>query len=63
MTNETLRLPATDNPEVMRRAVAAALVYLRWDEVIRTADLDHLDDKAVEVFNRIYTGIGASLGS
>lgn len=62
MSNDTIQLPNTDNPEVMRRAVAAALVYLCWDEVIRTADLDHLDDKAIEVFNRIYTGLGTALG-
>ncbi|MBK6767853.1 MAG: hypothetical protein IT332_01615 [Ardenticatenales bacterium] len=58
MKDDSIHLPNTDDPEVMHRAVAAALVALCWDEVIRTADLDHLDDKAIEVFTRVYEGIG-----
>lgn len=60
MTNDPFHLPNTDNPEVMHRAVTAALVHLVWDEVIRTADLDELEEKAIDVFNKIYKGIGAS---
>lgn len=60
MKDDSIHLPNTDDPEVMHRAVTTALVILCWDEVIRTADLDHLDDKAIEVFNRIYAGIGAA---
>ncbi|MEO8083175.1 MAG: hypothetical protein ABI780_05085 [Ardenticatenales bacterium] len=55
--NERLQLPHTNDPEVMHRAVAASLLHLCWDEVIRTADLDHLDDKAVEIYLTIYKGI------
>lgn len=55
--NEPLQLPDTNDPEVMHRAVAASLLHLCWDEVIRTADLDHLDDKAVEIYLTIYKGI------
>ncbi len=51
---EKLELPNTDNPDVMAQAVSIFLLDKVWDEFSRIIDPEQIEDKAMELYGRIY---------
>ena len=47
-------LPNTDSPEVMQQAVSIYLLHTVWEEYSRIIDPELIEDKAIELYGRIY---------
>jgi hypothetical protein len=52
-----VELPNTDNADVMQQAVSIFLMHMVWEEYSRIIDPEKIEEKALELYDRIYTKV------
>jgi hypothetical protein len=56
-------LPDTDNADVMQQAVSIFLMHMVWEEYSRIIDPEKIEEKALELYGRIYAKVDQIHGS